>query len=107
MQKKFLLLAAVAAVTVVGPVTQAHALYECSAVARALFGKGPKLPGTWATANGYTASQACGKARYRCEDRLDYKRRADGFPYPVAVCKSGRAEPIYVIGPFSDRGRRY
>ncbi|MEO1282756.1 MAG: hypothetical protein AAFV69_13585 [Pseudomonadota bacterium] len=96
MMKKTILVGMVAMVTILGPVTQAHAYYECKAVARALFGKGPKLPGTWSIAEGYTKREACRNAKYVCRDRLDYKREVDGFPYPVAKCKRvGRAQLIY------------
>lgn len=99
--KKAVLMGFVAVATLMGPVAQAQAGYfECKAVARALFGKGPKLSGTWAIGEGYTRREACQQAKYICRERLDYKRHSDGFPYPVAKCKRvGKAKPIYDDAP--------
>lgn len=91
-----LVLAAVVAVTIAAPITQAHAWYECKAVAKSLLGNGPKLGGTFATGEGETRRDACWAARERCEWRLDRKRDRDGFGYPLAKCERvGYAKEIW------------
>ena len=94
--KKTVLFALALGVTVLAPMSQAYAYYECKAVARALFGKGPKIPGTWAKGYGDTPRAACRQAKRECGYRLDIKRDETGFDFPVATCKRrGRAQPIY------------
>lgn len=98
--KKSVLLALAVGFTALAPISQAQAYFACKAVARALFGKGPKIGGTWAKGYGETPRQACRRAKRKCRFRLDDKRDATGFGFPMAECKRrGRAQPVYDDAP--------